>query len=735
LIFKTVVNRERSYEFWGVLAAFILGLFLRLFPARNALVEGDILFYSYDSFYHLRRIRYTVDNFPHTLWFDSYLNHPHGFEVTWPPLFDQVVAAASLLLGGSDRAVDIAGAVVPPILGSMMIVALYLLAKKLFGTKVAFLSAFLLAIDPKHISRTLFGLPDHDSLELLLILGAILLLDYALTEKGKWPKFAVSAGVLIAATAYTWLGATAYMGTIFIYAAVQIGLDLRNGDSPAETVFPLATAFGVALMLILPFWDRSWLIPSFFGSLGVLLGLSFLYLLSRIFVAKSVPWQAFVPTAAVFAYLALILIYTSSLTLGVRSTLREGILYFFGGDLARVGVEEASPVFRVYDPVSVPALGLVFALMGLALLIQSARCSGFRKDHLLFLVWTVFSAALMASQVRFLYLFSISGSILVAFLFFWGAERIRASNRLEKVDSEAVEVVIGIFLLVLLLPAAIGLSTIAEYKPGIAGDWHDSLDWLAENTPPTEGFERPVQAGEYGVLGWWDYGNWILYQSRRPVVANNFQAGAKDAARFFLSESEKDALDVIERREVQYVITDVKTVYSKLPSVARWADEDPDSYVQISVDSDTITYEHSKRFLETVLARLHLLDCTSLGHFRLIYESNTSEGLYFSVSEIKVFEQVPGAKITGKTSYDKPVGVILEMISNQGRRFQYYNSAMPVDGRYEIVVPYSTEDRYGTHSVGHYLLGPVEDVPGGGAVEIEVSEEDILQGRVVEVNF
>jgi oligosaccharyl transferase (archaeosortase A-associated) len=729
------VDRARSYELWGVAAAFILGLFLRLFPARNALVEGDILFYSYDSFYHLRRIRYTVDNFPQTLWFDSYLDHPHGLELTWPPLFDQVIAAASLLLGGSDRAVDIAGAVAPPILGSIMIVALYLLAKKLFGTKVALLSAFLLALDPKHIARTLFGLLDHDSLELLLILGAILLLAYALTEKDRWPKFAVPAGILIAATAYTWLGATAYMGAILIYAVVQIGLDLKNGDPPGETVFPLATAFGVALMLILPFWDRNWLVPSFFGSLGALLGLSFLYLLSRIFVAKRVPWQAFVPTVAVFAYLAMILIYTSSLTRGVRSTLWDGVLYFFGGDLARMGVEEASPVFRVYDPFTLPTLGLVFALAGLALLIESARFSGFRKDHLLFLVWTVFSAALMASQVRFLYLFSISGSVLVALLFFRGAERVKASDRLQKVDSKVVESVIGVFLLVLLLPAAIGLSTIAEYQPEIAGDWHDSLEWLAKNTPPTEGFERPVEAGEYGILSWWDYGNWILYQSSRPVVANNFQAGAKDAARFFLSESEKDALDAIEKREVRYVITDVKTVYSKLPSVARWADEDPDSYVQVSADLDIITYEHSKRFLGTVLARLHLLDCADLGHFRLIYESNTSEGLYFSVSGVKVFEQVPGAKIIVKTPHDRPMGVILEIISNQGRRFQYYNSAMPVDGRCEITVPYSTEDRYGTHSVGPYLLGPVEDVTGGEAVEIEVSEEDVLQGRVIEVDF
>lgn len=95
------MDGERSHDLWGISTAVLLGLFLRLIPARNALVGGEIQFYHFDSFYHLRRILYTVDNFPSTLWFDSYLNHPLGFSLSWPPLFDQIGAALSLLLGGS----------------------------------------------------------------------------------------------------------------------------------------------------------------------------------------------------------------------------------------------------------------------------------------------------------------------------------------------------------------------------------------------------------------------------------------------------------------------------------------------------------------------------------------------------------------------------------------------------------------------------------------------------------
>lgn len=354
---------------------------------------------------------------------------------------------------------------------------------------------------------------------------------------------------------------------------------------------------------------------------------------------------------------------------------------------------------------------------------------------MLFLVWASFSIVMMLSQVRFLFLFSISGSILISLLFFWGADRIRSSALSKKIDSETLEVGIGIFLLLLLLPAAVNISGIAEYKPEISGDWHETLIWLGDNTPPTAGYDKPVLAGDYGVLSWWDYGNWILYQSKRPVVANNFQAGAEDTARFFLSENEEAAKSIADARDARYVITTEKMVYMKLPAMARWIGEDPGSYVQIRTEKDKVTYDHSKRFLGTVLSKLHLLDTSSLSHYRLIHESETSRGLIFPVKEVKVFEQVPGARITGTTPYEEPMGLILEMRSNQGRLFQYYNSAMPTDGRYEIVVPYSTEETDGVSSVGLYLLGPVLDVADGEGRLVEVSEEDALEGRTIVVNF
>ncbi len=726
------MGRGGSREILGVLGAFTLALFLRLVPAKNGIVGGDVLFYGYDSFYHMRRIFYAAENFPHLLWFDSYLNHPWGFELLWPPLFDQVVAGASLLLGGSPRAVEMAGAIMPAVLGAVSIPVLYLLAKKLFGRRVALLSVLLLAVDPKHISRTHFGSPDHDVLESLLILGAVLLLAYALTERDRRLWFGVAAGALIAATSYTWLGAPIYMGAILIYAAVQVALDLRDGASAEEPIVPLTAAFGVALLLLFPFRDEAWLSPSFFGALAALAALAFLYLLSRLFVAENLPWIAFAPAVALLGYLAVILSYAVEMAREVRSLFWEGLSYFFLGGPAGQRIAEAAPVYQVFDLVSLSGLGLVFSLLGLAVAARSTWRADLPRDRVLFLVWAAFTLLLTVFQARFFYLFTVSGSILVALLFFSAADRLKASKR---VDPPTAKLLTMALLATLLLPSVLGVVEMAEDRPEVAGDWLEALDWLEENTPATQGFERPVQAGEYGVLSWWDYGNWILYMSRRPVVANNFQAGAKDAAAFFLSEDEGEAVAIAKKRDARYVITDQKIVYRKLPAMVGWIDEDPESYIAISSDSDLVTFEHSKRFLGTVLAGLHLLDCTNLGHFRLVYESESFAGLKYPTSEVKIFERVEGAKIVGTAPSEKPMGVILEMVSNQGRRFQYYNSAMPEDGRYEITVPYPTEGRGETRSVGPYLVGPVEDFAGGVSRNVEVSEEDVLLGRVLEVDF
>jgi len=84
----------------------------------------------------------------------------------------------------------------------------------------------------------------------------------------------------------------------------------------------------------------------------------------------------------------------------------------------------------------------------------------------------------------------------------------------------------AVFLLVLIAPSALQTAVLSNYeKPSVAGDWYDSLQWLTQNSNTTSHYDNPVQAPEYGVMCWWDYGNWIVYLSHRPVVAKQLSSG------------------------------------------------------------------------------------------------------------------------------------------------------------------------------------------------------------------
>jgi len=198
----------------------------------QSLTENGLLPVGFDEYYHLRRILYTVQHFPNTLWFDSYLNFPHGLELTWPPLFDQLLAAISLMLGQqSQGGVEMVSALLPAVMGALTIAVVYYLSRELFGRNIALLSALMVAIAPWHITRTMLGATDHHCLEILLDVAALLFVVLALSRRERMYFFAVAAGVVLAALAYTWLGSDIYLGIFLIYAAVQMTLDLKNRES------------------------------------------------------------------------------------------------------------------------------------------------------------------------------------------------------------------------------------------------------------------------------------------------------------------------------------------------------------------------------------------------------------------------------------------------------------------------------------------------------------------------
>jgi oligosaccharyl transferase (archaeosortase A-associated) len=631
------MDRGKRSEPAELLAVVLIGLLLKLFAGRNSLTENGIILPGYDEYYHMRRILYTATHFPEPLWFDSYLNYPHGLEITWPPLFDQVSAAFCLILGQHSKGgVEMAASLVPVLMGVAAIVAVYFLVRELFDRKVALLAAFMTALAPYYLLYTMLAATDHHCLEILLQLLSLLLVTLAITRREKRFVFATLAGLIMAALAYTWQGADIYLGIFLIYAAAKLCLDLKDDLSSQETITTLLAAFCLALLLVLPFRSDSWMSRSFLGLAGMIIALVVMYILSHLLMQKKAPWMVF--PAALLALVLLFVLLSSLLGgfFGLSAMVQTGFSYIWGGNL--IGkISEAEPLIYSEKGLievifSSLGLNLLFSLAGIAALITIIRHNEGRKrdGQLLLLVWAVFTIVLTLGQSRFLYISTISIGVLISILFF----------SLHLADRKLTRAQKSILLLFLILPTMVDtISFAVNSSPALDTDWQQSLQWLKENSNKTSFYDFPYESPQYSVMSWWDYGNWILFLAERPVVTNNFQAGLMDAAKFYLSESEEEAVAVLDAHGSRYVFVNYDLLFGKLPALAAWADEDIDSYVKLVNSGSQVRAVPQARLFNTTLARLYLYDGAGMNHFRLIYESPTLMGENPARrKEVKIFE-------------------------------------------------------------------------------------------------
>jgi oligosaccharyl transferase (archaeosortase A-associated) len=732
------MNQEKRIEPAEVLAIAVVAFSLRLFSGRFSLSEKGIIFPGYDEYYHMRRILYTVNHFPNTLWFDSYLNYPKGLGITWPPLYDQICAGLSLALGQhSQPGIEMVSSLVPPLLGALAAVVIYYLVKELFGSTTALLAGFMTVLAPNYLVNTIFASIDHHALEVLLQLCTILFVTLALTRSEKRYFFAALSGLAIAALAYTWQGADVYLGIFPLFLVVLMTMDLKIGElsrRPAET---LIAAFGLALILVLPYWNDPWMSPSFMG-LGAMLGAMLVMLgLGRFIRQRDLSWTTFPLGLLILVILFLLLSWLTGGLSGAGDLVTSGFDYIWGGKMAG-RIAEAEPLIYNIDTLfaallSPLGLNLVFTMAGIAACVSYIHASkgGRRQGQLLLLVWVVVSLILTLGQKRFLYLSSISMGVFISI--FWILARELIKKRRPAPKYKHTTAVVAGLLVLLILPTASDVSYVAfNSYPDAKGDWYDSLLWLKGNTEATSFYDNPTQKAEYSVMGWWDYGNWILYLAQRPVVANNFQHGVADSAKFYLSESEEEAAAILDARGSRYVLANYLLIYDKLGSVANWAGEDVYSYLDFVESNGDILVQPTQRLLNTTLGRLYLFDAAGMDHFRLIHESKNFIGKNPPKSEVKIFEYVPGALLRVKGSSDQKAGALLNLTSNQGRDFVYITEGTLRGDSFEVRVPYSTDRETETHATGPYVVF-VGNEKGIKMLNVEVSEEDILAGRTIDL--
>jgi dolichyl-diphosphooligosaccharide--protein glycosyltransferase len=767
-------------------AILLLALAIRLLPITFDISGGHIIFSEFDPYYHMRRIVYSVAHFPSVNSFDSYVNYPYGYGISWPPLFDLIAASLSLIVGlGSPGrfTIEVVSAAVPVILGLLSILLLYYIVKDALGKNAAFLAAFFMAILPAATFRASFGFTDHHVLEVAMSLAMYLCFTRAVAHAGEdrlsLKKFALKplayaalAGAAMAGMVFSWDGAPIFISVIVIYAFAQYAYDaLNKKDIEYLTIVGAASSL-VAAAIVTPFalaspagqqFTISAMYLSWFHVIYLLaMALFFVVMggLSKVYSGMKAPWFSAVLTAAIGA--ALLAVAAWFALPQFFNALEAGIGFLMGQGNVLVTVVEVEPLFLNNGQFSLDipwvylSTGGLLAVLGLAVFLFTRKWKGLKNAEAFLLIWTLIVLALGLLQKRFIYLLAVNVAVFAGFAlsealtlagfyrYLGEADNKRKTSRPREASLTPPIVGVAIVAAVLIVPILMSTVTIATAPEPYSLDWNGACQWVSDHTPKTS-YAYSADNGthpEYGIMCWWDYGNFILYRAERPAVANNFQTGVADAAHFFVAQDEASANAIMDKRNAKYVMLDYRmgstwagVTYGIFDNMPYLAGEDTDSYhmsylMPVPYGSNRM-FDGSGKYYGSMYSRLFNADglggkdslgyeANGLQRYRLIYMTNGSDS-------VKVFEYVKGATIKGTASPGARLELRINVTKPDGDSVYYSTATAGPDGAYSFTVPYPTSG-----TVGVVITGAAYDISSGASsIQVQVPAGAVENGETI----
>ena len=644
------MTASRAALFLGLAAALSIGVGLRLSTYRQLHSDGRVRPLTVDDNYHLRRARFAVAHYPRTIVLDPLMNFPEGGVAIWPPLFDAALATPSWILHGATAAPDAIereSAWVPLAFAAGTILLAGFLGAHLAGTAAGVCLALFVAISPGHLLWTQYGHSDQHVAESFFGLAVLLLFLRSRDLPESSLRRETAAGIALALSVLAWQGAICWGAMLAAALLLEGLLTRRDVFRPTLVILGLAAlADGLATAVWLggvrtPFTYISFgfFQPVFLAALagGTLLfetGLRGLrgQLSRREWAMRLAAVLAVGIAVAPFAAGTLAgsvrgLGYVLGVTREAAGT--HGYLSYPRDWLK--GIFEARPLFADGPGLAWKELSAAFFAAPLVLIAWAVRAArGVRPaTHITLALWGSITLLLALSQrLNVYYAAPLAGLCLVEAAVFC-AGRLPAGAPLRA----AAAVLVG---LALALPMARGIreEVSAVRVPG--SDLYATLAWMRQKLPHTvEAYDArwlepapraPELLRAASVLAPWSLGHLILYEAELPVVANNFGYGFLDSIRFFLAESEPEALAIAQRRRTRWVLA--TDLVPRLNDYAAYLGRPP--YLRQTPQGPTAT----PAYFRTLQARLYDFDGAAvhtpqgdvepLAHFRLRFHSQSA---------------------------------------------------------------------------------------------------------------
>ncbi len=443
-----------------------ISLYIRIaLPYDQVFVNGTAWFRGTDAWYHMRLVNNLIHHFPHRIFFDPYTFYPHGGMVGWPPFFDWLVAGVIWLVGlgsPSQHTIDLVGAYIPTILGTLTIIPVYFIGKELFNRWVGLLSAALVVILPgEFLNRSLLGFTDHHVAESLFTTVTILFLILAVkTAREREVSFAhllnknwavitkpliyiLLAGIFLGIYLLTWIGALLLVFIIFSYIVIQFLIDHLKGKSTDYLCIIGTLTFLVASIISLPLLGQTWGSTIQHASLVIAIVTPLVLSgISRLMTSKAIKPIYYLPAIFGLAGIGFAAFYIINPSL-LHSMLGKFSVFTPAG--AHMTILEVHPLLFPYDRFSWDIAWLNFtttffiSFLSVGWLIyRNIREES--ADKTLFLVWSIVMLAAVLGQRRFSYYYAINAALLTGY-FSWRILDFAGLKKLLVPPAAVVEVV------------------------------------------------------------------------------------------------------------------------------------------------------------------------------------------------------------------------------------------------------------------------------------------------------
>ncbi|MDD5453912.1 MAG: oligosaccharyl transferase, archaeosortase A system-associated [Candidatus Ratteibacteria bacterium] len=632
-ISETDSGARRANIITGLIVAFFVGVsfYVRAiipYERMSQVMAEGLTFAMDDAVFHMRLVENTIANFPNRIFYDAFTQFPYGNRLHWGALFDQTIAAISIIAGRifdggapSQLTINTVGSFYPAVLGALCVIPAFYIAKELAGRKAGIIAAALTALLPgQFLSRSVLGFTDNHIAEVLFLTIAVMYFVMALKKSESLtfdnfreskvhlviPGFinAIMAGFFLGIYLLNWTAGVFFIVVFGIFIGLQFVIDNLKSKPTDYLIIISIPLFIIPALLVSPYVEIGNGFDSAYYSLlhivVPLIGLAMTALLYTILKKMKPSPIAFIIILAVIMGVGGLVIKLILPDL-FATTLGNMAIMFSARTGGQATVAEAQTM-NTATAVGYFGINYYLSFIGLAI-IGYISIRRQKPEYTLVAVWSIFILLISLAELRFSYYYAINVAVMTsvwaAFILDWvGWKEFNLNSIKNTISSlKAYPIIILLILIVGMIfypqdSSIFKISTTATKSGALTAgyfEWYDAMKWMRNNTPdtgvdyygtytrPAQGEKYPYPSTAYGVMSWWDYGHDITYWGHRIPNANPFQAGigggdthSPGASTFLTAQTEQEANKILDELGTRYIVTDGFMAYGIQNIIATW---------------------------------------------------------------------------------------------------------------------------------------------------------------------